>query len=103
MAGTAPARLDVSIDSQATNIISYAFTTPEGDRMLALWTDGVAVEDDPGVKANLTIRGLDAGKTVGLDVHYGFEQELVTQTDSGDLVIPDLLVKDYPIILRFVY
>lgn len=103
MAGTAPARLDVSIDSQATNIVSYAFTTPEGDRMLALWTDGVAVEDDPGVKADLTIRGLDAGKTVGLDVYYGFEQELVTQTDNSNLVIPDLLVKDYPIILRFVH
>jgi len=100
MAGTAPAKLDVSIESNAANIVSYAFTTPEGDRMLALWTDGVAVEDDPGIKANLTIGGLEGKKATALDVYYGFEQELVTQADNGDLVIPDLLVKDYPIILR---
>jgi len=101
MAGTAPSGLDVRIKSQATNIVSYAFTTPEGDRMLALWTDGVALENDPGVKADLTIHGLEAENVVALDVHYGFEQELVTQDDNGDLVIPGLLVKDYPLILRF--
>jgi hypothetical protein len=36
----------------------------------------------------------------GIDVLYGFEQELITSMEDGNIVIRDLLVKDYPIILR---
>jgi hypothetical protein len=100
MAGTTPTNLPVDIESAATNITSYGFTLPNGDILFALWTNGTAVEDDPGVNTTLTFRGLDAGKVVGLDVLYGFEQELITETENGNLIIHDLLVKDYPIILR---
>jgi hypothetical protein len=37
----------------------------------------------------------------GIDVFNGFEQELITENENGNLVIRNLLVKDYPIILRF--
>ena len=37
---------------------------------------------------------------IGIDVLYGFEQELIAETENGNLVIGNLLVKDYPIILR---
>lgn len=103
MAGTTPANLDVVIKSEATNVMSYGFTGPDGDKMFALWTDGTAVENDPGVITRLTFGGLEeVGKVVGLDVLYGFEQELVTERENGYLVINNLLVKDYPIILRIV-
>ena len=36
----------------------------------------------------------------GIDVLQGYEQELVASEEGGNLVIRDLLVKDYPIILR---
>jgi hypothetical protein len=35
-----------------------------------------------------------------MDVLYGFEQPLITSSENGNLVIRDLLIKDYPIILR---
>ena len=73
---------------------------PEGGTLFALWTDGVASHDDPGVELTLTFPGLSAGKVVGADVLNGFEQELIVQTENGSLVIRDLLIKDYPIILR---
>ena len=31
-----------------------------------------------------------------------FEQELITETENSNLVIRNLLVKDYPIILRLI-
>lgn len=103
MAGTTPAKLDVAIKSEATNIVSYGFTGSDGDKIFALWTDGTAVENDPGVITRFTFGGLEeVGKVVGLDVLYGFEQELVTERENGYLVINNLLVKDYPIILRIV-
>ena len=102
MAGTRPITLAVEIESEATNIMSYGFTPPNGDKLFALWTNGTAVDNDPGVNTTLTFPGLSARKVVGLDVLNGFEQELVTETENGNLVIRNLLVKDYPIILRLI-
>jgi len=66
-----------------------------------VWTNDEAVEDDPGVSATLTFPGSSAKKVTGIDVFNGFEQELTTENENGNLVIPNLLVKDYPVILRF--
>jgi hypothetical protein len=103
MAGARPITLAVEIEGEAADLVSHGFTLPNGDRLFALWSDGTAVDDDPGVDATLTFPGLSVQKAVGVDVLHGFEQELViTETESGDLVIRDLLVRDYPIILRLI-
>ena len=39
---------------------------------------------------------------MGIDVLNGFEQELITETGNGNLVIRNLLVKDYPMTLRLI-
>ena len=93
----------VEIQSQAKNISSYAFSSPNGDQLLALWTDGVAVDDDPGVKSTLIVPGFSAQKVMAIDVLYGVEQEMITTSENGNLVIQDLLVKDYPILLRLIH
>lgn len=100
MSGTEPTYLAVDIDSEATNIVSYSFGLSNGDRLFALWTDGVAVDDDPGVAATLTLHGVSAKEVLAIDVLNGFEQQLIISTESGNLVINNLLIKDYPIILR---
>jgi hypothetical protein len=102
MAGNKPIKLVVEIESDATNIMSFGFTLPNGDRLFALWTNGVAVEDDPGVSATLTFPDLSAQRVIGIDVLHGFEQELIFEMENGNLVIRNLLVKDYPIILRLI-
>lgn len=100
MAGAAPVNLPMEIQSEATNIRSYSFSLSNGDRLLALWTDGVAVDEDPRVPATLTIPGFSAQKVMGINVLHGFDQQLITSVEDGNLVIQNLLVKDYPIILR---
>ena len=72
------------------------------DKLLALWTHGAAVDDGSGVEATLTIPDFSAQKVMGIDVLNGFEQELVTSIENGNLVIENLLIRDYPIILRFI-
>jgi hypothetical protein len=94
--------LPLEIQSEATNIMSYAFSLPDGDRLIALWTNGAAVDDDPGVNATLVFPGLSARSVAGIDVLNGLEQELITETENGNLVIRNLLVRDYPIILRLI-
>jgi len=67
-----------------------------------LWTNGEAVEDHPGMSATLAIAGSPAQKVIGIDMLNSFEQELITETENDDLIIHNLLVKDYPIILRLI-
>jgi hypothetical protein len=100
MAGAKPAKLPLEIQGEATKIRSYGFILSNGDRLLALWTDGVAVDDDPGVPASLTIPGFDGWNATGVDVLYGLEQKLITSNENSKLIINDFLVKDYPIIIR---
>jgi parallel beta-helix repeat protein len=100
MAGAEATSLPVEIETKATNVMSYSFSLPNGDQLVALWTDGVAVEEDPGVPVTLTLPGLSAQEVIGIDVLYGFEQQMITSMEDGNVVIRNLLVKDYPIILR---
>jgi hypothetical protein len=102
MAGARPVSLTGNTQGKATNIVSYSFSLPDGDRLFALWTNGPAVDDDPGVSTALTFPGLSAQKVIGIDVLDGFEQELIAETENGNLTIPNLLVKDYPIIVRLI-
>ena len=100
MAGAEPVSLPVEIQSEAINIVTYGFSLPNDDKLVALWTDGVAVDNDSGIEATLTLPGFLAQKVTAIDVLNGFEQELVTSIEDGNLVIENLLVRDYPIILR---
>jgi hypothetical protein len=44
MAGNEPISIPIVLNSEATNVRSYAFALPNGDRLLALWSDGVAAD-----------------------------------------------------------
>jgi len=100
MEGANPLSLQIEIQSDAKNIKSCSFSLPDGDTLIALWTDGVAAEEDPGVRANLTCQGLTVHDVVGIDVLVGFQQSILTSNGNEDLVIQNLIVRDYPLILR---
>jgi hypothetical protein len=100
MAGTKPESLTVKIQSEATNTMSYSYSLPGDDRLFALWTNGAAVEHDPGISSSRTIPGFAGWKATGIDITYSFEQELITSNDNGNLIISNLLIKDYPVVIR---
>lgn len=102
MAGASPTELSVESETQATNIMSYGFSLPDGDKLFAVWNDGVAVDYDPGIPSTLTFPGTSAQKVIGVDVLHSFEQELIIEMENGNLVIRNFMIKDYPIILRLV-
>jgi hypothetical protein len=100
MAGAQPTDLPVVIESEASNTRYYGFTLADGVKLLAVWTDSAAVDYDPGASATLTFPGLYARRAVGIDPLQGFEQELIIERLNADLVIPDMRIKDYPVIVR---
>lgn len=100
MAGSSPAELTVEIDSETPPIVNYNFELSNGDTLLALWTDGIANEGDPGVKSTVVIDGLSPSKVVTIDVLNGIEQELFFEVEDGNLVVRNLMIRDYPIFLE---
>ena len=98
--GATPATFDVSIETQAPNVVSYMFARQDGSKIVALWADGSAADESVGLPATVTIDGL-AGSTVeAIDVLHGTSQQLITSASNGGVVVKDLLVKDYPILIR---
>jgi len=101
MAGVDPIDLPSEIQTEATRVRSYAFSLPNGDKLFALWTDGIATDYDQGIEATLTIPIFSAQKVSAIDVLNSYEQQLVASSENKNLVINNLLIKDYPIIFRF--
>ncbi len=102
MAGNKPLEIPVEIESDTSRLMSYGFSLPNGDRLFAVWNGGVAVDYDPGVPSTLTFPDTSAQKVIGIDVLHGFEQELIIESENGNLVIRNFHIKDYPIILRLI-
>jgi hypothetical protein len=99
MAGAQAAPFPFEITSPSS-FVSSTFTLPNGDRLVAVWNDVDITDEETALPTTLTFSGLSAKNVVGIDVLNGFEQELVTETENGNLVIRNLLIKDYPIIIR---
>lgn len=100
MAGAESINLSIEIQSNATNISSYSFSLSNGDNLVALWTNSVAVDEDPGVKATIIIPNFSAQKVIGIDVLNGYQQSIITGNENGNLVIQNLIVRDYPLIIH---
>jgi len=93
-----PVEINIETDD---SVATCSFRYPNGDRVLAIWTDGIAQDEDPGIPATIAFPNLAAGAVTGIDLLHGLEQELVFEIDGEDTVVRDLLVKDYPILIRF--
>lgn len=100
MAGAKPTSLPLEIQSEAANITSYSFSLSNGDKLVAIWNNNIAVDYDLGILSTLTIQNFAGWNATGMDVLNGFGQELVSTSEDGNLVIHDFVLKDYPIIIR---
>ncbi len=100
MEGASPSDVKMDIQSNATNIKRCGFSFQNGDTLVALWTDGIAVEDDPGIKSTLIIRDVSVQDVIGIDILNSLQQSMKIDKENGNLTIRNLIVRDYPLILR---
>ena len=100
MAGVRPTTMPVEIQGEVADLMSYSFSTSNDELLIAIWSHGSPAEHDTGAEVKLVLPGISSPEVIGIDVLYGFEQELITSTEDGNLVIENLFIKDYPIILR---
>jgi len=100
MAGVQPAPVPLTVQTVATQVVTATFDLPFGGHYVAFWTDGVALDDDPGQPLTLTLPGKAGYLTAGIDPLHGWQQPLLTTNVGNDLVIPGLVIRDYPILVR---
>lgn len=100
MDGAMAENIPIEIQSQADNIKNYSFSLPNGDKLIILYSDGIAVDNDLGVSSKIIISNYSSWDATGIDVLNGFEQGLISSNENGNLLIEDILIKDYPIIIH---
>ena len=100
MDGAMVENIPIEIQSQADNIKNYSFSLPNGDKLIILYSDGIAVDNDLGVSSKIIITNYTSWDATGIDVLNGFEQGLISSNENGNLLIEDILIKDYPIIIH---
>ena len=100
MAGAEPSDVPAVVDTTASRLSTYGFAMSNGDRLFTLWDDVAATDFDPGQASTILFPGLSASSVVGIDVLDGFEQELRFMNTPDGVVLRDVLVKDYPLIIR---
>ncbi len=101
MSGARPQKLDIDIDieSEESNILCYSFSLPDGDKLIAIWNNIAASEEDSIDKVTLNIRNLVSENVRLIDVLRNCQQELIINVDSENLVIENFIVRDYPLML----
>lgn len=100
MSGVRPESVSMEIQTDAQNLVTFTFQADNGDRLVAIWADSNAVDEDPGVPATLLISGFADWKASAMDPLNGIEQPLITDTENSNLILSKLSIKDYPIIIR---
>jgi hypothetical protein len=72
----------------------------QGGLMIGAWLAGKSVDKQPGVATDLVVLAPKCSKVVGIDTLNGIEQELNFRRDGDRLVIPGVVIRDYPLMLR---
>ena len=98
--------MEVNTDSP-TAFEKHAFRLPDGKRLLAIWVPErsrkARLDDYAGVTVDIAMATDVPRQIVGIDMLNGREQVLRFDNKAGQIIVPDLIVKDYPLLLRLEY
>ena len=97
--GARPAGIEVQIEAK-NRVEHFGLQLPDARLMLALWLPGDAVDQHPGQTVQLKLPELQATQIAGVDVMNGTAQDINFRIEEGQTVIPDLIVRDDPLVLQ---
>ena len=92
--------LTVHFSNNDQTFESYQFILPDGVRYAAVWLPGKSVDHHPGVRTDVLIRRVKAKSVSAIDTLNGFEQALDFEVYRDITKIPNLQIRDYPLILK---
>ena len=96
--GLEPAEFDFSVDA-AAKVKAYVLQGPQ-DRVLALWLPGRPSDACEGISADVSV-DLACDEVVGYEPLNGTAQVLQAEQRGGRTLLRGVVVRDYPMLLRF--
>ena len=100
MAGAQSTTLEVQVDSAAAHLKIFSFARPEEEKLIAIWSDGPVMDEDPTWPATVTLTGLSSAQASAIDLLNGYEQALTSRVGGDNLIIENFLLRDYPLFIR---
>ena len=94
-----PAEFPVKF-SDEKGLLFFRFERGNNERMVAVWIDGPHQDAVAQIKAEVGFAGLRARQAHVLDIMNGTEQGLDFAASDSETVVKDLLIKDYPVLIR---
>ena len=94
------APLDVQFSNTEKPLEVWTFTLPGGDRLVSVSLGGHSADEAAEILTDIRFPGLSFSSAIGIDVLNGTEQQLVLSGQSGATALKDMLVKDYPVVIR---
>ncbi len=77
------------------------FMNDKGVKMFAVWIPGKTEDGIVQAKSDITLPGVAAKKATVFDVMNGTRQDLDVSHAGNDTILKGMLVKDYPVFVRF--
>jgi hypothetical protein len=91
----------INVKSESNLVRYYTFVDDAGNQYIAIWHDGEAKLDSDKFASSIVVNDTSATSVTVMDPFSSTMQATnFTSSENGDLIIPDLLIKDYPIIIR---
>ncbi len=97
--GFEPGTLEFSIDRAPPNLEAFPLAAPDG-AALAIWLGGRAKDRCDGVPIDVHL-GVACRKATAYDPLNGVCQELVVTHEGNAAILRGVLVRDWPLVLRF--
>ncbi len=97
--GLEPTEFEYTIDGAPDHLETYALESSEGPAIV-LWLSGQARDQCKGVRVDIRVKR-PYRRTVGYDPMNGAAQELNITQDRGNTLLKGVLVRDWPLIIRF--
>ena len=98
--------MEVNTDSPTT-FEKHVFRLPDGKILLAIWVPErsrkARLDDYAGVTVDIAMATDVPRRIIGIDLLNGREQVLRLDKKADQVFVPDLIVKDYPLLLRLEY
>ena len=98
--GAVPSKYSVEVESLDAPHDTCRLALEDGSRLVGVWLTQRAKELCQPITASMRLPDFTATKVIGIDPINGFEQELRFEIVDGGTVITDLLVADFPTMLK---
>ena len=100
--GLKPADFAVKVTPEISDLELYTFKDAKGQPVVALWAAIREQDDCPEKQIDVTFVDLaeDNIELLGIDILNGYQQLFQFERIDGNLHIPKIMVRDYPLVVR---